>query len=109
MRVVIVVFFIIAMLNSCVYARGPNMKGYVKSINKSVYNLCNMEAYKITNNSDMYNCLKVNTSNSCNHLENFSSYIKEKDICTVNYESDLGTGIFIAIFGWVFLILLCQK
>ena len=120
MNKIIILFIII--LSYCELSSSFNIRNYINDLDRAVNKACNRKALTITNNSDMYNCLKVNTSNNCMHIENFSSYIKEKDICkyfstnikekdicTVNCESYLGKGILIAIFGWVFLMLLCQK
>lgn len=109
MRVIIAIIIFITILNSCESLRNSNMKGYIKTINKSVDNACNKEAYKITKNSDMYNCLIANNTNNCRHIENFTTYINTKEVCTLKYNSELGSGIFIAIFGWAIMMLLCVK
>jgi hypothetical protein len=106
--VIIVLLFVAVMFNNC-DARGIRSKHLVRNINKAIYNVCNKEAYNLTNNTAMYNCLKVNSTQNCKHIENFTDYADVKNICVDRNNGEIGTGLFIAIIGWLMLSLICRQ
>jgi hypothetical protein len=108
MRAVIVSILFIAMLNSCTSARGLPMKKYANNINKIVNSACNKQAYNITRNVEVYNCLRINTSNNCRYIDGYLTFIKVKESCVLKHNSEIGTGIIISIAGWIMLMILCQ-
>lgn len=105
--VVIILFCLVVMFNNC-NARGIRMKYVSRNINNAINNACNKEAYILTSNSEMYNCLKVNTSQNCRHIENFTNYTNTKNICQDKNNSALGLGILLAIIGWLIISSLVQ-
>ena len=107
MRVIIAIIIFITMLDNCESARGFG-KTYFKNLNKAIHNACNYEAYNITNNTDIYKCMRKNTSHNCMHIDNFTTYITIKDICITRCNGELGKGVIISIICWVMLMLLCQ-
>ncbi len=95
---------ILIIINTCECARGLNMKNYLKNVNRAIYNKCNKEAYRITNNIDIYNCICVNNSIKCKHLENFTEYNNLRIVCVNRNNSEIGTGIFISIIIWIIIL-----
>lgn len=111
MRVIIVIIFFITIFTYCEAARGLPIKGLVKNLNNAINKACNSKAYTITNNTEMYNCMMVNNTNDCKYISNYSEFIKTKNSCVDEKNSEVGSGIFISFFGWFILMLLfqCQK
>lgn len=107
MRVVIGVIIFIAIVNNC-DARINPMRGYVRSINKQNDIICDNKVLLITNNTEMFNCFRANTSNYCVNLANFSEFNNLKNDCMRDYNSAFGMGIFISIWLWVMIGLCCQ-
>lgn len=104
MRIVIAIIIIISMINNIDAVRGIN-KNYLKNINKAIYNVCNKEAYRLTNNSDIYNCIRVNNTIKCQNLENFTEYNNLRIACVKRNNSEIGYGLIISIIIWVLLSL----
>lgn len=102
--IIIIVLIIISMSNNVI--DGLKMKSYVKNINNAVYKKCNKEAFNITNNIEVYNCLLVNSSNKCSHLDNYTDYNNNRILCVKKINSDIGTGILTTIIFW-FILSLC--
>ena len=90
-------------INTCEGMRGHNMTNYIKNVNKAIYNTCNKKAFNITNNIDIYNCIRVNNSNKCCHLGNFTEYNNLRIVCIKNFNGEFGYGIFISIIFWLIL------
>jgi hypothetical protein len=109
MRFVIVSILLIVLINNCYAIRGVNMMKYVKNTNKAIYNVCNNNAYIITNNTEMYNCIRVNQSNNCRHLDNFNEYQEVRLVCVVKYESEIGYGLFLSLVIWMFIGICCSN
>lgn len=109
MRAVIVSLIIFFTVIADCEARSIFPKSYMRNVNKAIYNTCNKQAYSITNNSDMYNCLSVNNSENCRYIKNFTEYNEVRTICVKKYNGDIGTGVLISILCWFFLILMCQQ
>jgi hypothetical protein len=101
----ILTFLMIIRINTCEGIRGLNMNRYLKNVNKAIYNACNKEAYIITNNTDVYNCIHVNNSNKCENLENFTEYNKVRFVCIDRNNSEIGSGILISIIIWLIISL----
>lgn len=99
----IATIIIICMINNCEGIAKYGMNRYIKNLNKAIYNICNKEAYNITNNTEIYNCLKVNNTRNCINLENFTEYNNIRFICINKNNADIGSGIFITIIIWIIL------
>lgn len=108
MRAIIIVMIFIIIFNNCDGIVIP-FKNIGKNLDKAVKRLCNNEAYNITNNSNMFNCLAVNMSYDCKFIENFTEYQKIRIICIDRNNSEFGMGVFIAIISWLVIILMCHK
>lgn len=73
-----------------------------KIINSIVDNLCNKRAYQLTNNYDIYKCIRVNTTDKCKHLKYFNNYYNIKNKCIEKYNIELEFEI-----GTLIAFLLC--
>jgi hypothetical protein len=109
MRIVIISFILIILVNNCDGLRNHNMKNYIKTINKAIYNICNKKTFNETNNKEIYYCLNVNNTNDCKYLKNFSDYQIIRLACINKYNSEIGSGIFITIIIWLLLTLCFMK
>ena len=105
MRIVIVTIIIISMINNIDAVRGVNAKKYIRILNKAIYNVCNKEAYRVTNNTEIYNCINVNNTIKCQNLENFTEYNNLRMLCVKRNNSEFSYGIVISIIIWVVLAL----
>jgi len=103
MRIVITIIIIISMINNIDAIRGINAKKYVRNVNKMIYNICNKEAYRKTNNTDIYNCINVNNTIKCQNLENFTEYNNVRILCVKRNNSEISYGIVISIIIWIVL------
>ena len=70
-------------------------KKYVKNMNNAIYQACNKEAHCITRNTDIYECLKVNHSENCSYLTNFTEYNKIRLNCVKEKNMEIGSGVLI--------------
>lgn len=109
MRVAIVVTTIMIVAIYSVDAKINFGKVYVRNINKSVERNCNIHSYQKTKNIDLYNCFAVNSTNKCKHLSQFDEYNKNMLICIEEYNSSLGFGVLISVFGCLILSLCCME
>ena len=109
MRVSIVVAVLIVMtIVDTTSARGCYAaRNAVRNIDKSIYNSCNKDAYHKINNIELYNCFKMNKSNYCNHLDNYTDYNKNMEICILDNNASLGSGVFISVI-LMLIISLCS-
>jgi len=103
MRIVIATIIIISMINNIDAIRGINAKKYVRNVNKMIYNICNKEAYRKTNNTDIYNCINANNTIKCQYLENFTEYNNVRILCVKRNNSEISYGIVISIIIWIVL------
>ena len=103
MRIVIAIIIIISMINNIDAVRGVNTKKYFRNLNKAIYNVCNKEAYRKTNNTDIYNCININNTIKCQNLENFTEYNNLRIVCVKRNNSEFGYGIVISIIIWIIL------
>ena len=69
--ILITILLIIITIDTCEGIRGLKMSKFINNLNKAINNACNKQAYILTNNTEIYNCLRYNISNKCNHLDNF--------------------------------------
>ena len=107
MRSLIIMICLFIMINHC-EARGFYMKRYVKKLNDAIHRKCNKEAYNLTNNTELYNCVLVYKTNNYNYIKNFTDYINIKNKCIDNYNSEFGSGIVISIALLLIFSLLCK-
>ena len=109
MRVIVVVTILILMnIVNTTSARGYyTTRNTIKNIEKSIYNKCNKDAYHKINNIELYNCFKMNKSNYCNHLDNYTDYNKNMEICILDNNASLGSGVFISVI-LMLIISLCS-
>ena len=108
MRVILIIVILMFILNvDVVDSRGINIRRYVRNLRKSIENKCNNAALYYTNNTQMYNCFKMNKSNYCNHLDNYTDYNKNMEICILDNNASLGSGVFISVI-LMLIISLCS-
>lgn len=96
---------IMIMINNCeaVIRGGGNMNKYVRNMNKAINNRCNKEASIITNNTEIYNCLRVNSTECCRNLENYTEFNNAKMDCIKKCHGDFSSGVFVSIIMWMML------
>lgn len=72
-------------------------KSYMKSImvNNSFNNRCNREAYIITNNIEIYDCLNMNIS-KCDNLKNYMEFNNVKNECIKKCRENFSISLFIS-------------
>lgn len=109
MRVAIVVSILMIFIINTTDARHCLGKNYVKKINKQIKNICNIDTYNKTNNTDLFNCFNVNTTINCKHLSNFDEYNNIRIICIDEYNSSLGMGVLIGFIMILSLSLCTMK
>jgi hypothetical protein len=106
MRVIVVVAVLLLILNvDVVDSRGINLRKYLRNLRKGINLKCNKAALDYTNDKQMYNCFKVNNSNHCKHLDNYTDYYNAKMDCVSKQKTELGNGLIISIIMWSLLLL----
>lgn len=109
MRVIIVITVFLLILNvDIVDSRGINLRKYLRNLKKSVDTKCNKAALDYTNDIQMYNCFKVNNSNYCKHLDNYTNYYNTKINCVLKQKTELGNSFIISIIIWILLLICVQ-
>ena len=101
MRLIIVSIILVVLSYNCDAVRGPGAKRYLRNLEKSVTIACNKQAYNSTNNKELYDCLSVNRTSECMHLENFTEYQVLRKECIDSGNSGVGLGILITVIGWM--------
>lgn len=76
-------------------------RNYIKKLELEINKKCNLEAYKKTNNLDVYNCIIDIKNNTCHNLNKYNDYIVIKNDCIRDYNSEYGLCIIIGIMLWV--------
>ncbi len=108
MRVIIIIIFFINIFTYCEAARGLPIKSLVKNLNNAINRACNNKAYLITNNTDVYTCMSGYNTNKCKCIVNYTEFIKLKNTCIDEKNSEIGSIIFISFFSWFILMILLQ-
>ena len=104
MRLIVVVIVLLLILNvDVVDSRGINLRKYLRNLRKGIDAKCNNAALYYTNNTQMYNCFKMNKSNYCKHLDNYTDYYNAKIDCISKQKTELGNGFIISIIIWMLL------
>jgi len=92
-----ITIFIIIMYSNCltiINERGLMEKSYMKNMNNSFNDRCNKEAYIITNNMEIYDCLNINIS-KCDNLENYTEFNDAKIECIKKCRENFSISLFI--------------
>ena len=109
MRAIIIAIITIYSIMNCSEARPMIGKQYLRSVNKAVITSCNKIALLQINNTELNNCVNnVYDLEKCKHIPNFTDFNRVKNECITNFNSEVGCGIMIAIFSWVFILLCIQ-
>ena len=103
--ILITILLIIITIDTCEGIRGLKMSKFINNLNKAINNACNKQAYILTNNTEIYNCLRYNISNKCNHLDNFTEYNNIRSVCLDKNNNEVSRGIIITIVIWLILAL----
>ena len=96
MRYLMIVFVISMVVGDASALRGYKFHG-LKNLNNVVYKTCIREAYNITKNKEVFDCMSVNRSNDCNHLERFDEFNHFSMECVRGKNSEIGVGVLISI------------
>jgi hypothetical protein len=92
---------------STVEARSTAMsRNYLKNVEKTIVNNCNNRAFRLTNNTEVFECIKYKKGDCCN-LANFTEFSNIRNECISEYHSEFGKGVLISIAIWVVIITLC--
>ena len=75
------------------------------NMQKMYYNNCINEAYKETNDKELYECI-INNNNNCNTFPNYDKFITIKKNCIDDIDANSGACIFM-IMGLLWLFSLC--
>lgn len=99
---IIIVAFLISFV--VIDARYILPNNYMKNINKSIDNYCNKEAFSITKNNEIYDCLiKNNKYDNCKNINNFNDYIYIKYKCMQKKQNEITHGFLICLFVWIII------
>lgn len=72
------------------------------NLEKMQHNSCIIEAYKQTNDKELYECI-INKKYNCNTFANYDKFITIKNNCIDDYNDINGYNIFIIMCGlWLF-------
>ena len=102
-RMIIIGFILIAMTEARSTAASRN---YLKNVEKAVQKNCNNRAFRITNNSEIFECIN-NKRNNCCDLANYTEYNAIRNNCITEYHAEFGKGVMISIAIWTVIIGLC--
>jgi len=69
----------------------------IKNINKAIDKKCNYEAFKKTENKELFECLTNNLKNNCINITGFKEYNKIRKTCIIDNQIYTISGFLITI------------